>query len=224
MELSRLSSDQIHEIWSLCSDAYLRHGRRLSFPKGTEPTKTYQWRYVTAIAKKFAEWDFDEPTAKRFLDIAINHSKQSGTIQKGMAIFLQSNILEICYNKLKAETTTDSKVIDSLVAIRKWLQQKAGSENLLSVLLDRRDSDSFCNLAIWFQASKISPLYLSLSKTCAQALARLNRDCPDERQLLPKQTKLYIIRDEFLQCDSMNLASVREIFVNDWREPCLLPS
>lgn len=224
MERSQLDSDRIEMIWSWCSDAYLQHGRRLSFPKGTDPTKTYQWRYVTAIAKKFAEWDFDEQTARRFLDIAVRHSKQTGTMQKGLAVFFQGNILDICYEKLQAESNSNSQTLDTLRHIRAWLQRKVGTRSLLDTLLDRDDPDGFCNLSVWVHASRISPLFLALSKSCAQALARLNLDYAEERGLLPKQTTLYILRDEFLRGDVENLTQAREIFANDWREPCLLPS
>jgi len=223
LERSRLDDGQIKAVWLWCSEAYLRHGRKLNFPKGTDPSKTYQWRYVVAIAKKFDEWGFDEQTAQRFLDIAVRYAKQSKTMQKGLAIFFQSNILNICYEKLQAELNDNSQTLSMLRHIRGWLWRKTGSNPLLETLLKREVDDGFCNLSMWYHASRISPLFLALSRACAQSLARLNVDYPTERELLPPQTTLYLIRDEFLRGDVNNLVQAREIFANDWREPCLLP-
>jgi hypothetical protein len=192
-------------------------------PAGTDPAKTYQWRYATAIAKKFEEWGFDEETAKRFIDVAVRHSKQSGTMHKGLAALHQGNLLEVCYEKLLAEADQHTQTIDSLRHIRDWLQRKAGSRDLLTVLLDRDDPEGYCNLVMWYQASRLSPIYLALSRSCGRALARLNRDHPEERGLLPKQTALYILRDDFLK-ETGSVEKAREILAYDWREPCPLPS
>jgi hypothetical protein len=218
-----IDNDRVMEIWSWCSEAYLRHGRKMTLPHGTDPAKTYQWRYTIAIARKFEEWDFDEETAKRFIDIAVRHSKQSGTLQKGLASLHQGNILDICYEILQKESDRNVQTIESIKHIHKWLHKKAVSRDLLQVLLHRDDPEGFTNLAMWFQATRVTALYMALSRTCGQAMAILNRDSPEERGLLPRQTELFLLRQEFLH-DHSNLIMAREIFANDWRVPCQLPS
>jgi septum formation topological specificity factor MinE len=222
-ETSCVCDAQILKIWDWCVSAYVQHGRKLSFPKGTDPSKTYQWRYATAIAKKFDELGFDDITARRILQLAIAHSKNAGTMQKGLAAILQGNILEICLKRIQSESESNTQTIGSLQRIHAWLSKKIIANNLLATLLHRDDPEGFCNLTVWFQGTRITPLYLSLSKSCSSALARLNKDYPEERALLPKQTYLYVLRDDFLH-DAGNLTQARNLFVNDWREPCLLPS
>lgn len=211
---------RVLNVWSWCSDAYLRVGRKLSLPAGTNPAKTYQWRYATAIAKKFEEWDLSDEAAKKFIDIAVRTAKDRGMLQKGLAVLHQTNMLALCYKQLQAESADNSHTLDSLRHIRSWLQKKVGDRDCLEVLLDRGYAGGFCNLTMWFQATRLSPLYLALSRSCNMALARLDRDSPDERSLLPKQTRLYLLYEGFLK-DQGNLNQVRDIFKQDWRTSCL---
>lgn len=214
---------RVLDVWSWCSDAYLRQGRRLSLPAGTDPVKTYQWRYATAIAKKFEEWDLPDEAAKKFIDIAVRIAKEKNLLNKGLAILHQNNMLTLCYERLQAESASNSHAIDSLRHIRSWVNKRLGGVDALKMLLDRVDHGGFCNLTMWFQASRVSSLYLALSRSCSKALARLNRDYPDERGLLPRAAELYLLREDFLK-DQGNLTQAREIFAQDWREPCQLPS
>lgn len=206
-------------VWGWCSEAYIRHGIKLQFPARTNPQKTYQWRYAKAIALKFDEWDFDEATSKQFIDIAVVHAKETGVLRKGLATLHQANMLEICYEKLKTQSDTNRQAIDSLRYIHNWLTQRANG-NLFETLLQRANADELCNLVQWVQASRISPLYLSLSRTCGQALARLAKLHPDERALLPKTTTLYMLRANFLE-DVGNVELAKQIFGSDWRKLCL---
>lgn len=206
-------------VWGWCSEAYIRHGFKLQFPAHTNPTKTYQWRYVKAIAVKFAEWNFDEQTAKHFINIAVVHGKEAGVLRKGLAALHQANMLEICYKKLKDQSDTNRQSLDSLTHIRDWLYQRSDGD-ILKTLLYRNDADEFCNLVKWVQASRLSPLYLSLSKVCGLALARLQVSHSNERELLPKTTKLYMLRSEFLE-DAGNVEQAKRIFGPDWRKLCL---
>lgn len=218
-----MDNTRFFTVWTWCSEAYLRHGRKLQLPKGTEPSKTYQWRYVTAISKKFDEWELSDDAAKKFIDIAVSIAKEQNVLHKGLAVLHQSNMLERCYERLGQESDGNGQTLDSLRHINAWLAKKIGTRNMLGVLLSRENPDGFCNLVMWYQASRLTPLYLSLSRSCLRAIATLNRDHPDERGLLPKDTEIYLLRDGFLR-DTSNLHQAREIFAQDWREPCLLQS
>ena len=114
MEALDLSEEQIMTVWHWCFETYIRHNVKLQFPAHTDRTKTYQWRYVRAIALKFAEWDFDESTSRQFINIAVDHAKEVGVFRKGLAALHQSNLLEICYAKLQSQSDTSNQSLDSL--------------------------------------------------------------------------------------------------------------
>ena len=219
MDTLELSEERIMTVWGWCSKAYLQYGFRLQFPARTNPTKTYQWRYVRAITIKFDEWDFDESTAIRFIEIAVAHAHEAGVLRKGLAALHQANMLGVCYEKLQAQSDTNRQILDSLRHIQKWLTAKSGND-ILEALLYRNDVDELCNLVQWVQASRISPLYLALSRSCGKALARLAMSHAEERKFLPKTTTLYMLRSDFLE-DATNVEQAKRIFGPDWRKLCL---
>lgn len=217
METCHVNVDQIWKVWHLCSDSYLRYGIRLSFPKHTDPTKTYQWRYCRSLAEKFEGWNFDDVTSGRFIDLAVKHAKTIGVLRKGLAVMHQGNMVELVYKQLQEEATQDDQSIDSLKHTKIWFDAQIGDNDPIAVLLDRQHADSFCNIVIWNQANKLPPLYISLSKSCCKALARLKDE--DERNLLPSVIDLYRLRSGFTE-DTNCLKHARSIFGRDWRELC----
>lgn len=214
---------RVHEVLDWCTDSYLRHGRKLTLPTNTDPTKTYQWRYAASLAKKFAEWEFDEETSKRFIDIAVDYSKSSRTLNKGLAALHQGNILNVCYERLKGESNRNVQIGDLLTHTHNWLRQKVDGRDLLAALLQREIIGGYCNITAWYQATKLPPLYLALSRACWQALAILERENDEERQMLPKRTSLFITRSDFLNSVG-DVSPYRELLAADWRQQCQLPS
>lgn len=211
-----ISDDYVWSVWEWCSDAYLRHGRRLKFPADTDPKRTYQWRYVRSIASKFREWDFDEATGRRFIEIAVGRAVAIGVGHKGLAVLHQKNMLEVAYASLQQETAGNSTTIESLAIVHRFLAKQG--EPLLDRLLTKRDRDSLPNIVMWLQSGRLTALYLSLSRTCNVAMKRLDQD---DRQLLPKATALYSIRSSFVR-DASNERQARRILASDWRELCPL--
>jgi hypothetical protein len=212
--------DRVWLIWEWCAGVYLQHGIKMNFPKHTDPKKTYQWRYLEKIATKFDEWEFDDQTARKFIDIAVKNSKSAGTLRKGLAALHQKNMLEICYKELGSDTDSNNQWIDSLSRSRAWVLKQTKGKDPVAIMLKRPSRGSFTNLTIWHQSNKVSSLYISLSKTCYRALAKLKSIDEHERKLLPSQAEIYCCRNEFLQ-DSDNLKKSKTILSDDWRNICL---
>lgn len=218
MSTLQISDDNIMTVWEWCSEAYLQLGYRLEFPANTDHTKTYQWRYLRSIASKFIEWEFDEQTSKQFIMTAARHCKKAGVLRKGLAALHQSNIMKICYDELQKNSDRNSNGIGLISSTHKWLTERSNGD-IVKTLLYRNDPDEFCNLTKWVQSSRISRLYLALSRPCGIALARLSKNYPVERELLPRTTSLYMLRSEFLK-DKSNVSDAKSILGGDWRELC----
>lgn len=214
-----VDDDRIWTVWNWCSDAYLHNGQRLKFPAKTNPSHTYQWRYVKAIAERFVKWQFDDDTCRKFINLATQYAKDKGVLRKGLSVLHQSNMLDICYEMLQRETDFDRQSMDSIESIHKWLARQFDGADPLTVLLRRPREGAMCNLTQWYRAHRISDLYLAVSKNCCQALVCLARDDPDERQLLPKSTKLYSLRCDVAR-DIATLKKSRRILGKEWRELC----
>lgn len=220
MKTLEISDERVLTVWDWCSEAYIRHGRKLSFPANTVPSKTYQWRYAKSLVAKFDAWRFDEDTAKRFIDVAVKHAKHRGTLHKGLAALHQNNLLQVCYDVLQVEEDNNSQSVASLERIKRWWDNQLENKNPITTLLHRSRVGASCNLVIWYQSSKLSPLYLSLSKACGVALAKLNELDKNERLCLPTSITLYRLRTDFL-ADLGNKKLAQAIFGSDWRELCL---
>lgn len=185
-------------------------------PANTDPHKTYQWRYITAISSKFDEWGFDDQTAQKFIDFAVRYAKRLNILRKGLAVLHQNNMLDKCYKMLQDEVDGDHHIIESLKRSRDWIDRQANGTPLLDVLLSRPNEDAFCNLTMWYRSNRITDLYLALSKSCCQALATLDEI---ERSVFPSKAHLYVTRTE-LSRNVHVLKAARRILFDDWRELC----
>jgi len=210
-----IEDDEILKIWDWCFEAYLQQGMRITFPKNTEPSKTYQWRFAKSIARKFREWEFDDATCIKFISIAVAQAKQRRVLKKGLAALHQSNMLDICHKILTSQDNDNKGQLESLISMKSWIDKQIGNSTPLEVLLHRRDTRSFPNIIKWYQASKISELFISLSRSCNKAVIELQNNTIEKR-LLPSFSSLYLLRSEFLS-ESHNVKVTKPLFGNDWR-------
>ncbi len=211
-----ITTNRINTIWQWCCDAYSNRGRRLAFPKNTPPAKTYQWRYLEALANKFVEWGFDDQLCQRFIKITVDYAVAHRTLSKGLSIFFQSNILQVCYRKLQDEVNKTNTVIASIAAMRSWVLDQAGDRPMITAFLTRSNFGAYPNIVRWYQAGQLTELYLSLSKAAMAAIARLAKEHPQDRAELPSATKLFLTRSTFLS--DYNIAvEAQKALCDDWR-------
>lgn len=203
---------KVWKVWEWCLNSYLQRGLKLSFPKDTDPTKTYQWRYCQKLSDKLDEWKFDEETAKYFIDTAISYARNTKSFKKGLSVLHQGNILELAYSAI-----IDRTPFDSFVRTKRWLDNQLGDKDQIATLL-RSDKDSHSNIAIWHQTGRLSIQYITLSKKCCKAISILNNANSDDVELLPSMAELYKARIELV--NSGNKAKLKQILGNDWRELC----
>lgn len=214
-----VATEHIEQVWHWCRRAYLRHGINLSFPKNTDPTKTYQWRYLSALATRLEEWEFDDRLSVRFVDTVVGYAKRRGLLRKGLSIFQQSNLLRVCYEQLRIADANEQANIETVARTRRWLESQRKSLSLVSLLLQRDTIGAYPNIVKWFQAGMLTPLYLALSRSCGTALLKLERQNETERALLPPASTLLLLRTEFLNCPERKL-EIRDVLKDDWRLPC----
>jgi hypothetical protein len=210
-------ADRTSDIWKWCQAAYSEQGVNLKFPKGTDPRKTYQWRFAAKLAQKTSEWGLDENTTKQFIRTAISYAKRRGLLHKGLSIFCQANMLEECYKQLLAEDHAVQDTAEILRQTRRFLAMSG--ETLTRQLLRRSHPDAPANITIWFEAGELPAVYMALSMACTAALAKLAISDPDERQRLPKRAELLLLASN-LAADVQLKWTAKAILEDDWRPPC----
>ena len=169
------------EIYGMCFDNYLKNGIKLKFPQNTDYTKTYQWRYILSITNKINGWKFTKEAANKYIELVVQYAKSAKLLDKGLAVFLQGNISEVCYDRLKKMQASSEQNASVLKHTKSWLDTRIGSDKLLSLLLSSSSNNKFPNIVLWYQANKIPPLYLALSKSCCKAINQVKNG----KDLLP---------------------------------------
>jgi len=137
-------------------------------------------------------------------------------LRKGLAALHQSNMLDICYQILTSQQKDNVDQIASLSSMKRWFDAQIGNEDSLKTLLCRRERNTLPNIILWYQASKLSDLFLALSRACGRAMSHLHNEV--ECRLLPSTTSLYLLRSEFLS-EQHNVKTTRTLFGTDWRKP-----
>lgn len=211
--------DAALRTWRWCQDAFASRGRKLTFPKHTDPRKTYQWRYAAKLAQKLEEWGFDDSTAKTFINFAVDYVSEKRLLHKGLSVFFQSNMLEVCYERIQKHATKVSGRLEQLRLMHRFVTAKCAGNPLVSVLLNRDSFDKFRNIVQWFENGQINVLYLSLSLGCTAALSRLDIIAAEERSLLPPKSELYCLAIDFIKDEELR-SQVKAILGSDWRELC----
>ena len=206
--------------WKWCQEAFALHGVRLAFPKNTNPQKTYQWRYVTKLAHRIDEWGLDRSTAKAFINFAVGYVKEKKLLHKGMSVFFQNNMIDICYDRMKKHSIGTCSRIQRLNEAHKFITTRCNNHPTVGVLLSREAFDKLRNIVRWYQSGDITSVYLAISVACTTALSKLAIVAPNERNLLPLESELYCLAIELSKDDNFR-TQVRIILNDDWRmTPC----
>lgn len=185
-------------VFSYCQDIYKEYNFDLRFPKSRDIKKTYQYRYLLAICKKFSAWGLDVNEVKRFLRIAINNSFKHKTIKKGLSALHQKNLLEISYEQLISASVDKSQAAATADMVLVYLIKLCGVETP-DLFLRRRDSIK-SNMVITnlFQAGKISVEFMAVNDICRKIVLSAIDDDLQDAMFLPTLGKLYKINTESL--------------------------
>ena len=198
-------------VWLWCQAAYARHGIILRFPSNTEQSKTYQWRYLSSLADKFDSWEFDEATSKKFISVVTIYCLEKKLLCKGLSVFSQKNLMEICYARLEKEIVSGSSAVQILTTAKAFLARNGK-------LLGRSHPDDFSNIVKWYRSNSLPTTYLCVSKSCYAAMLTLKRTSPKERGVLPTAIQLLAARMSLLS-DPDTTCDLQQVMGDDWRNP-----
>ena len=205
--------------WKWCQEAFAKHGIKLTFPKNTNLQKTYQWRYITRLTHKIDEWGLDKSTARAFINFAVGYVKEKKLLHKGLSVFFQNNMMDICYSRMRKHSSNACSKIERFRETHKFITTRCNNHPVVGVLLSRESFDKMRNIVRWYKSGDIPTSYLATSIACTEALTRLAVVAPDERNLLPSESELYCLALEFVRDDDFR-TQAKEILDSDWRMTC----
>jgi hypothetical protein len=185
-------------VFSYCQDIYKEYNFDLRFPKSRDVKKTYQYRYLLAICKKFTAWGLDGNEVKRFLRIAINNSFKHKTIKKGLSALHQKNLLEISYEQLISASTDKKQAASTAEMVLAYLVKFCGIEAPESVLRRRENIRSNMVITNLYQAGKISVEFMAVNDICRKIVIGAIDGEEQDAMFLPTLGKIYKINTESL--------------------------
>lgn len=198
---------EVARVWDLCRDIYSTHGKALKLPANTDPKKTYQWRYLSKLTETLEAMDLDDRLSRRYVELAVQYAAAHRLLAKGLAIFCQSNLQDVFFDRFQADMRNNRDAHGGLLRSATWVDSHGGPGEFLR----RQNTLGYCNLVKWYQAGRVTELYLSLSRTAGRAMRRMSED---DRLALPTITRLYLVRNQFLTSLD-NLERSREIMGGD---------
>jgi hypothetical protein len=155
-------------------------GRTL-IPEGTDPTRTYQYRYIAKFLRNMesASWD----TTKKVAYYAIQYAKENKDTSvwtRGLWILTKSNIIDIAYKKAKEADEQRGADLSKVVQSKKFA--KAHNFDFAHA-----EEDAFPNIVMWHETGKISLTYMAMSESCKKTLRKL---ADDDKAALPSQDEI----------------------------------
>ena len=97
-----LSDNQILKILSFCQKSFSKFGIDVSFPKNTDPKKTYKWRYIEKFVERMNELDLNEETVVKLIDAMVEYAfnnklnKKNKNTESTMQLFFARFFVDGC--------------------------------------------------------------------------------------------------------------------------------
>lgn len=184
-----INHDNTMVIYEWFQKSMRKVGRKISFPKNTDPRKTYQYRAMRDFLRKIHEWDLDESSAKAIIDSAVRYGKKHQLLDKGAMILNMSGVIDICIDDLESKESDMNVTIAAIRRCKEYLDNEG--LNSYNALIAPRTLGGYSNLYYLIKSGKISPVYMALSRKVYRALSSIDRsDCPSNYILLRLRAKL----------------------------------
>lgn len=209
--------ERINQAYSIVRRELLKYRRHISFPKNTDPRKTYSWRYLEKFVDRVDSLELSDLSLETIISALVREAAETRTLQRGMAVLDNKNMLLICQTKLESEVQSENAEIRAVSESHAFVLGSVGERNDLSVhkvLTERTSRFAYANITRWFEANQLAAGYIAVSRSCKKALGTLPKH---ELELFPAATKLMRLRLT-MTCNNATLMRLRTILGNDLYE------
>jgi len=184
---------RIYKYFKYCQAAFGAAGMKISFPIGTDPKKTYKWRYLEHFVKKIDEWGVSDIAVKSIIFSIVKYCKDNRILySKGMAILSMDNILDIGYRDMQMNHEIFRQACAVLKMNQRFVNEHGGIDNI--------------NIIKWYQSGGVSKLYIIFSKRCLKALRGVSEA---HRLMVPSYDELWRIRQKYVMIKEIREAAKR---------------
>lgn len=199
------SDVRIFKVFKYCKDAFKNAGINVSFPKNTDPKKTYKWRYIIKFIQKVDELGMSANIMRRLIDEVAKYASKQSRKHKGLALLVNEQVLSMCCDNMADIDKQNIAIVDR---IREHHNKVRGVD-----LLSKTHKNGLPKIVKLYMQGEISELFLAISKKCHEAMMRLDKT---ERSMLPSGNELVLNRME-LDGNLELKGKVKEVMEDDWR-------
>ncbi len=200
--------DNIFEWYKL---AMAKLGAKVSFPKDTDPKKTYMYRAFVKFADRAVEWNFDDNTTRLFVFTAVKYAKSRNLLKKGAWVLSMEPVLQACHDRLIEQIDSEDSILKDIRRSRKFVESFGTRREAVKKLIRPASFGGYSNIIKYYQSGNISKPFLAVSKTCSIALSNLSSS---DRSELPSSLELMKLRVRLLSNDDME-TDLKEIMQSD---------
>ena len=197
---------RIFGFFKYCENKFSEVGFRISFPKDTDPKKTYKWRYLEHFVRKVDEWEISDDTACQIIGAMVDHAANKKQLKKGLSLLASDQILEIGYKSIRRKQVDSKNLVET---IKKDVQTVHGQDPL-----GKTAPRALPNVVKWHIQNKVSDLYLTVSKSCRRAISELDEV---ERDMLPSGKEFLLLRRDALSSIPIK-HQIKWAMGDDWEE------
>jgi len=196
---------KIWKIFKYCQDKFRKAGISLTFPKNTDPKKTYKWRYLVGFVKKLEEMEASTDAIHQLIEAIIKYATKNKQLHKGLSLLTSERVLSECCDVILQGHISEDKLIDRVKADYKLVAH--------ADLLGKKYARGMSNIVRWYIEGNISEVYLSLSEKCHEAMIKLDKL---ERCMMPSGKELILARMDILSNHKLK-GKIKRAMLNDWR-------
>ena len=196
------SHEDVMLIYKWFCSAMRKVGRKESFPKGTDPTKTYKYRALVDFAENVEKWGFDNATVKSVIESVVVYAKQKKILSKGTTILCMKSVLEICIESLERKAENTEGVISAIERCHTYLVRNGFT--IVHDLVTAERSGGMSRLSALLTSGKMPTAYLAVSRIAGHALSKIQeRDqYPSDRELRRLRAKLLYDADSRVKLEA----------------------
>lgn len=215
-EKIEISDSLVFTVYGWFQSAMRSIGRKTSFPKCSDKTKTYQFRTLKKFTDKcYNEFGLNDKIVKALVYDIVNYAKSRNLLNKGTQLLCMNNIIDICHHSIQTMMDDEASLIEEVRSCHEFVYDQVGNKNIpVRTLIAPTTKGGYSNLVYWYNLGHITDTYLALSKTCNKALARISED---ERSEIP--SKIELLRICTYAVSEESISELRSVMGSDLRIP-----
>lgn len=215
---TEITDSLVFTVYSWFQSAMHSAGRNIKFPKCSDKTKTYQFRWIKRFCDKcYNEFGLDNKTVKALTYEVVRYAKSHKILDRGTQMLSMRNIADICYETITDMMDEEQSLINEMQSCQRFLYSQVDDKDNPVRNLKRLSENGYPNIVNWYLLGHITEVYLALSKSCRRALSSLT---DEQKEGLPSNFELLKICT-YVTSDRDLLPKLKKIFGPDLRLPLL---